>query len=129
MFLKVFLFVATCLQAVNLLVHLLIRLDVDKRDRRLTTFRKSEWARLFFFVVMGAMAFCYCLPTTILSSVRPQIQPTVRRRDVVGAVMWVIGFVMEVMANNQLFVFTHNPRNYGKICNKGISFPCTFLFI
>lgn len=48
------------------------------------------------------------------------IQPSMRYLDILGLIAWLIGFYCETVSDYQLYVFSHNPLNKGKVCDQGL---------
>jgi len=40
--------------------------------------------------------------------------------DYIGFVVWLTGFILETVADIQLYKFIHNPANAGKVMNQGL---------
>jgi steroid 5-alpha reductase family enzyme len=40
--------------------------------------------------------------------------------DVVGIIIWIGGYCIEMISDNQLFAFLHNPANKGKVMDSGL---------
>ena len=40
--------------------------------------------------------------------------------DFSATILWIVGFYWETVSDYQLFVFSHNPTNKGKVCDQGL---------
>ncbi len=40
--------------------------------------------------------------------------------DIVGIIIWICGYCIEMISDNQLFTFLHNPANKGKVMDSGL---------
>ncbi|KAH7823309.1 putative FKBP-type peptidyl-prolyl cis-trans isomerase 5 [Monocercomonoides exilis] len=119
-FRQILLFVYTVLWGVRLFVHLVRRIAADKLDRRFDNIRNSAFKRLLFCLGGMVLSYAFIMPQTIVNSILPQYQPRFGVMDVIGIVFWTVGFLMEMVADIQLFNFTHKAENRGMIYNKGL---------
>lgn len=44
-------------------------------------------------------------------------QPSVQAQDIIGWVMWIIGILVEITADQQKLAFKNSPENRGKWCS------------
>lgn len=40
--------------------------------------------------------------------------------DIIGIILWIIGFYFETISDYQLYLFSHNAENKGKVCKNGL---------
>lgn len=77
------------------------------------------------------------LPLTIVNA--SDNDPPVRPQDIIGWIIWLIGFLAEATSDQQKLWFKNNPANRGKWCNVGLwkysrhpnyfGEVCLFLFV
>ena len=58
------------------------------------------------------------LPVTIVNASGKN--PSIQALDIIGWIMWSIGFSLEATADQQKLSFKNLPRNRGKWCNVGV---------
>ncbi len=85
---------------------------------------RLEWGKWFYirsylqvYLLQGGLLFLIALPVLIINqySVGP-----LNALDVVGLVVWLIGFVFEAVGDAQLTRFIKNPANRGKLMQTGL---------
>ena len=81
---------------------------------------KSWWWRSFFkvFLLQGFLMWLISMP--LLPATRGSLPATLTVFDVLGVVLWGIGFFFEVVGDSQLARFKANPANKGKILDSGV---------
>lgn len=58
------------------------------------------------------------LPVTVVNS--SNRNPSLQAVDIIGWIMWSVGFLVEATADQQKLVFKNFPDNRGKWCNVGL---------
>lgn len=112
--------------AARLFLHIGIRnLKKDKEDIRYLEWRKA-WGKTWFwrsylqvFILQGMIMMLIATPLIYILSSPPKTPDIFM---VVGVMLWVIGFVVEAIADEQLRRFKESAKNKGKIMNKGLWF-------
>lgn len=58
------------------------------------------------------------LPVTVVNA--SDRDPSIQAADIIGWIMWFIGFLVEAIADQQKISFINSPENNGKWCNVGL---------
>lgn len=119
-FRQVLLFAYSTIWGLRLTFHLSRRILVDKIDSRLNEMRENPWKKIGFFLGMGLMSFACVLPFVLVDSIKLELQPAFGVMDAIGIVFWLGGFILEFVADLQLFKWNHSPETAGSICDKGL---------
>lgn len=111
--------------SIRLVNHLASRiLGSDHDDPRYSKIaagwpQKLYWLKAFtnIFLLQGLLAFLVGLPIIFaagepLSFAAPVI--------VIGVIVWLVGFVIETVADHQMKVFKSKPKNKGKVLQTGL---------
>jgi steroid 5-alpha reductase family enzyme len=104
---------------------LYVYLRYTGKDPRYQTWKRSGIKALlinigYIFVLQGIMMFIMSMPTVaILSPLRLDTLP-LTYLDYIGILIWCIGFYFEAVSDAQLFTFTRNPANKGKVMRYGL---------
>ena len=79
---------------------------------------KIAWTTNYSTVLQAVWVWTVSLPVTIVnaSSKNPSLNPG----DIIGWLMWIIGFSIEAIADQQKLSFKNVPENRGKWCNVGL---------
>ncbi len=93
-------------------------------DYRYVNFRK-RWGNKFpkvkaffhVFFLQGVLMYVISLPIIVINK---STETGLRWIDFIGIVIWVIGYVFEVVGDYQLKQFKANPKNKGKIIESGL---------
>jgi steroid 5-alpha reductase family enzyme len=103
--------------------HIYTRNRNKKEDYRYLAWRK-EWGRWFYirsyfqvFLLQGVFLFLIVLPVLYINA---SGYITFQMTDIIGLVVWSIGFYFESMGDRQLKQFVSNPTNKGKIMDQGL---------
>lgn len=108
----------------RLAIFLAIRnLGKGVEDPRYQAFRadwgKDTWWISYFkvFLLQGVLMLIISGPIhVVVMSTTPSLGLT----ETIGAVLWLIGFLIESTADWQLYRFKRNPANKGKVMDKGL---------
>lgn len=106
---------------VRLGLHLWVRVGREAEDGRYQQMRR-EWGAdadrrlLIFFQLQALAAVAFALPMLAAGrSVAP-----LGVLDVAGIALWLIGLGGEAVADAQLAAFRADPRNRGRVCQRGL---------
>lgn len=107
----------------RLATYLTIR-NFNKEDFRYQKLKEkwgSRWLKKSFLNIFIAQAIILVVinSSAIISTVSGQ-KPQIGLIDYVAALIWLVGFLTESIADLQMFKFKSNPLNHGKILNKGL---------
>jgi steroid 5-alpha reductase family enzyme len=122
---KIVLLVLVTVWGLRLSIYLAWRNIGQGEDVRYQEFRKKYgpdryWWFSFFqtFLLQGALMMIISLPLLGVS-VGPH-SSTLNLLDILGIVIWIIGFTFEAGGDYQLARFKQNPGNKGKVLNTGL---------
>jgi steroid 5-alpha reductase family enzyme len=111
-----------CLWALRLIIYLYSRYKKGA-DPRFIEWQK-QWGRYallisfwWIFIMNGTMAIIMSLPSILINR---SLVPNLNVLDVIGLLIWLIGFCCESIADFQLHNFMKNPANKGKIMMQGL---------
>ncbi|KAF6163546.1 hypothetical protein GIB67_002551 [Kingdonia uniflora] len=71
-----------------------------------------------FWTFQAVWVWTVSLPVTIVNA--SDRDPSVRAVDIIGWIMWFVGFAFEATSDQQKLVFKNTPDNRGKWCNVGL---------
>jgi steroid 5-alpha reductase family enzyme len=103
-------------------IHLLIRTLDHKEDVRYTALRE-EWGdkqnilMLRFYYFQAILALILSLPFALIML---NGSSSLTMIEWVGVIVWVVAFIGESTADQQLKKFKSDPSNKGKVCNVGL---------
>lgn len=111
------------LWGVRLSSYIFLRIRKNGEDYRYAAFRKA-WGDSFYlrsyvqiFLVQAVLQFIIALP--ILAIHTSQIT-SFSVLDSLGISLWFIGFIIETLADMQMYIFKSNPANKGKLMTTGL---------
>lgn len=108
--------------ALRLINHLLIRFIEDGHEDRRYQKIRADWKthlNLKFFLFFEFQAFLdVVLSICWIPSMR-NATPTLNVLEIMGVIIWIVGFLGEFLSDHQLKVFKSNPANRGKTCQVG----------
>lgn len=110
------LFVMVLLWAVRIGAFLLIRVLKVGKDKRFDTMRPGFISFGKFWLGQALTAWILMLPVTIALYRGESVTNIVY----VGLLVWLVGLIIETLADYQKFSFKQNPRNRGKWIQEGI---------
>jgi len=73
---------------------------------------------LFFKCWQAVWVWTVSLPVTIVNA--SDRNPSLQAVDIVGWIMWTIGFLIEATADQEKLSFKNSPENRGKWCDVGL---------
>lgn len=108
---------------VRLAVHIFLRKQDEGEDFRYRQWRE-EWGKTFvwrsflqIFMLQGAVIFLVALPVLLVIN---NPGGRIGFYDLVGVMVWLVGFGFEAIGDWQLLQFKSNPDNKGKIIQHGL---------
>ncbi len=121
---KTLVLVLVLVWALRLATHIGRRLLKSKSEDPRYTELRSRWKSqsglqtfIRIFVVQSFLSLLVSIPIIHIHLLQ---EPEWSWLAVVGLAIWVIGFVIEVVADHQLATFVANPANKGKLMTKGL---------
>lgn len=118
------LYVLVFLWGLRLALHIAIRNRNKKEDFRYKQWRE-EWGKTFYvrsylqvYLLQGVLLLVIISGVTLAAS-QPE-QPALGLLDVIGLLVWLLGFFFEAVGDYQLKKFIENPDNTGKIMDQGL---------
>lgn len=94
-----------------------------KEDYRYLAWRQ-EWGRFFYirsyfqvYLLQGALLYLIIVPVLLINS---NAGSSFNIIDVLGILVWLLGFFFEAVGDAQLARFLQNPTNRGKIMQSGL---------
>lgn len=110
----------------RLFMYLAIRNWNKKEDFRYTQMKK-KWVKFHYlniylkvFILQALLAFVISLPLQVSFLMTYALTPLTISIFSLGLIVFIIGFVFEVLADAQLKTFKSDPKNQGKIMTKGV---------
>lgn len=111
--------------SLRLWLHLLLRSRGKPEDPRYARFRRRYgpdryWWVSFFqvFLLQGSLALLISAPLQLAAGVAPP--GPISAMDLVGLVIFTVGFGFEAVADGQLQAFRRDPANRGKVLDAGV---------
>ena len=99
---------------IRLGAFLFIRIGKMKRDKRFDGRRESFTRFLSFWILQGLTVGIVLIPALFFMA--KETKQTLN----IGVVIWLIGFIIESIADAQKFKFTQDPLNKGKFIDRGM---------
>lgn len=116
--------VLTTIWALRLFGHVTLRNWNQPEDRRYAAMR-GKWGERFplvslftVFLLQGFLAWVIFLPGTL--GVAARTHPAITPLDVLGTLVWGVGFFFETVGDQQLLLFKADPGNRGKVMDRGL---------
>ncbi len=107
----------------RLAYHIYIRNKGKTEDYRYLAWRQA-WGKWFYlrsylqvYILQGVLLFLIVLPALVVNK---NIDSPIGILDVLGLIVWVIGFFFESVGDKQLAVFIKSPENKGKLMRDGL---------
>jgi steroid 5-alpha reductase family enzyme len=103
--------------------HIHTRNSKKEEDYRYQAWREvwGKWfiIRSYFqvYILQGALLFLIALP---ILYIQKESYSTLNFRDLIGGLVWAVGFFFEVVGDFQLRAFTRDRNNKGKILTTGL---------
>jgi steroid 5-alpha reductase family enzyme len=114
----------TSIWGLRLAVHILIRNWGQPEDHRYQAFRKRDGARFWYkslYTVFGLQALLmWIISLVIQTGVISPLPDQLTWLDMLGTLVWILGFLFEAVADLQLARFKSDPCHQGKVMDKGL---------
>ena len=111
------------LWALRLSTYMAIRISQGPEDRRYTAWRQ-DWGRregLYSFLQVFALQPLFAVIIFLPIALQLSLDNTILSwRDVVGSLIFIIGFFMETVADGQLYLFKKSTKHHHQVMNKGL---------
>lgn len=114
---KSLLFLLILLWALRLGGYLLLRIRKIGKDKRFDGRREKFWSFANFWLLQGATAWIVLLPSIMFFGNKIQ---QLSAYSYIAMVIWLLGLLIETVADAQKFNFIGNPANQGKWINTGL---------
>ncbi len=110
------------LWAIRLGTYLFRRVLLKGKDHRFDEFRHSWWRFGRFWIIQGLSIWVIALPYIVaLGSDTTQADLALQSSFFpIGVIIFLLGFLIETIADAQKFKFRLNPDNKGKFMNQGL---------
>lgn len=99
-------------------IFLLLRIIQWGKDRRFDDKREDLVKFAAFWTLQAVWVWTVSLPVTIVNA--SNRNPDLQAVDIIGWVLWALGFVVEAVADQQKLTFKNNTANKGKWCDAGL---------
>jgi steroid 5-alpha reductase family enzyme len=121
---KILITLLTTVWGLRLALHILIRNWGHGEDRRYQAWRARYGNRFWWvslFTVFGLQGVLLWIVSLVLQVGQISIIPAkLGIFDLLGAMIWTVGFIFEALGDWQLYRFKAEPENKGKVMNKGL---------
>ena len=121
---KVLITVLTTLWGLRLALYICIRNWGHGEDSRYQAWRAQYGARFWWvslFTVFGLQGvLLWTISLTLQVGQISAIPAKLVMLDLLGMIIWAVGFIFEAVADWQLYRFKADPENKGKVMNKGL---------
>ena len=104
--------------AMRLGIYLLTRILAMGKDKRFNTIRHNFSKFLAFWLLQGTTVFIVLLPTLLLFEKAEEEDLTTTA--IAGFALYLIGILLETVADHQKYVFKRDPHNKGKWIAHGV---------
>jgi steroid 5-alpha reductase family enzyme len=111
---KTILAIMIALWSLRLGGFLFIRIQKMKKDKRFDGMRESFTKFIKFWLLQGLTVWIILIPTILfLATNRDEV-------IIIGAIIWLIGLIIETIADAQKYKFKQNKKNKDKFIQEGI---------
>jgi len=114
---QVLLFLLVSLWALRLGLYLFIRIKKIKKDNRFDEMREKFWSFFKFWLLQGVTVFVVLLSSVIYYSNSPV---SISSIAIFGILIFLIGLLIESVADYQKYTFINNEENKGKWIDTGL---------
>lgn len=94
------------------------------KDKRFDPLRNNFAAFSVAWVLQALWVYFCCMPMFVVNSIDNssiyKADPNITPLDIVGWILWVFGWGIELIADSQKTAFKNDPANKGKFCNVGL---------
>lgn len=98
--------------------YLFIRILKIKKDRRFDGIRENPLKFAAFWFFQGISIWIIMLPSIVV--LNAQRAMPINAAAIIGTLFWIVGFVIETLADQQKFAFKNKPENKGDFIKTGI---------
>ncbi|KAF5177166.1 3-oxo-5-alpha-steroid 4-dehydrogenase [Thalictrum thalictroides] len=102
----------------RLAIFLLMRILQWGEDRRFDEMRTNIGKLAVFWFFQAVWVWTVSLPLTIVNA--SDRNPSIKAQDIIGWIIWIVGFLIEAFADQEKLVFKNSQENRGKWCNVGL---------
>ena len=117
-------FVLVLLWGVRLSAHLAYRNLPKGEDFRYQKWREQHgeayWWISFFRVNLLQGVILWIVSAPLLAAQFSDTPDSITALDIIGIIVWAIGFIFEALGDWQLMQFKRNPANKGKVMDQGL---------
>ncbi|KAF9612124.1 hypothetical protein IFM89_038307 [Coptis chinensis] len=106
------------LWGLRLASFLLLRILQWGEDRRFDEMRTKIGKLAVFWFFQAVWVWTVSLPVTIANA--SDRNPSVKAQDIIGWIIYGLGFLIEAIADQEKLAFKNNQENRGKWCNVGL---------
>ncbi|XP_047157781.1 uncharacterized protein LOC124828515 isoform X3 [Vigna umbellata] len=103
---------------IRLAFFLLFRILQWGEDRRFDEMRNNLGRLAIFWIFQAAWVWTVSLPVTLVNA--SDRNPFLHVVDIIGWILWAVGFIVEGTADQQKLNFKRSSENRGKWCNVGV---------
>jgi len=114
---KIILLAMISVWAIRLGTYLLVRIWKTGRDRRFDDKRDFFWKFLGFWLLQGLTVWVVMIPSTFFLGIDETYMTAL---SFVGLGVWVVGLILESLADAQKYKFINNVDNKGKWIQSGV---------
>jgi steroid 5-alpha reductase family enzyme len=107
-----------CVWGLRLGAFLLNRVLVRGKDDRFDEIRGRFWSFLGFWVFQIVWVWLVSFPVTLVNASKAVV--ALNGLDWFGFALWLMGFLVESVADQVKYGFTRNPANRGKWIDTGV---------
>ncbi len=115
----VFLALMVCIWALRLGSYLVRRIQADGKDGRFDELKKQPSTFIIPWILQALWVFLTSLAVIITMATHPN-HTTLLWTDLLGGACWIVGFVVEVVADAQKSAFRKDPKNEGQFIQEGL---------
>jgi steroid 5-alpha reductase family enzyme len=113
----IILLIMVLLWAIRLGTYLFIRINKTGKDSRFDGMREKFWKFIGFWLLQGISVWVILLSSTISFG---GSEISFSSIHILGIAVWLIGLLIETVADYQKYQFKNNPDNKGKWTNTGL---------
>ncbi len=126
-------FVLICIWGLRMAIHVFLRTELGKEDRRFLNLRRQlnekggpalYYAVAFFGIFMTNGCIITAINSSALYVSMFSVGDPINVQDIIGIIIWSIGFLILTISDHQLRVFKKflimNPNSDEKLCKTGL---------
>ncbi|XP_010274705.1 PREDICTED: uncharacterized protein LOC104609951 isoform X3 [Nelumbo nucifera] len=99
-------------------LFLLMRILQWGEDQRFDEMRSNLGKLAVFWIFQAVWVWTVSLPVTVVNA--SDRDPSLQAEDIIGWIIWSVGFTAEATSDQQKLSFKNSPNNRGKWCNIGL---------